>query len=192
MRSRYSIFSASLVFLMIFGAVLIPARAADVAEAAPPENMCNLRHPSACETTNDLMRASGTLQAIREFLANEQGNFFYSRPVSSAVDDAITVLHGPPDFPVRRPDGLTVFEACRAHSCSEKGALLLAPRSRIVAIAIAHFRCGKGTCDRHYTVTIFVGDPQLRRQAVSILANWFPIGRQARIEIRAVYRHKTN
>src|SRR5439155_26713334 len=63
-------------------------------------------------------------------------NILQNRRKQLLVDELITVLGGPPDEPKRLSDGAYLFTACQAHSCPEKGAVILSPKGEIIAAAM--------------------------------------------------------
>src|ERR1700687_4787800 len=81
-----------------------------VTPAAAQEPACGMTQFRACHDTNELMLSPGTKVAIADFLGREPG-VLLSPPGSrsTAADDAIEVLQGPPDKPVQFPRGRTLF-----------------------------------------------------------------------------------
>lgn len=117
---------------------------------------CALTRPGQCGDTNRLMSAPGTQRAIRDFLGGRKADLLYRG--HDVADQVIDVLGGPPDDPVRIGPYWR-FTACRAHSCTEKGALVLNPAGTIVAIAVLHGACALSRpgndCFAHDTLTLY-------------------------------------
>jgi hypothetical protein len=110
--------------------------------------------------------------AVRRFLGSRRASYVgRPRPVA---DQIIEVLGGPPDDPIRI--GLRYrFTACRARSCEDKGAAVLEPDGRLVALAILHSACGvphaTNDCFAHETLNIFVRSSN-EQDLVDNLSNW--------------------
>ncbi|WP_375271365.1 hypothetical protein [Sphingomonas sp.] len=112
---------------------------------APPRD-CAPARLDACDTTNSLIWSRAFTRDLHAFLGDGTASYLNrNRPV---FDQAQEVLGGPPDDPVRLADRSWMFTACRAHSCAEKGAVVLTPAGRIVAVGILHFGCGASTNPR--------------------------------------------
>ena len=161
-----------------YGGMAALCVAVPLQSAFPQTPKCNLGDLDACHTTNQLVWAQGFTDKVEKFLGTEPGNFLYSKPNVLASNDAMEVLGGPPDRPVSVADGMTLFSACRSHSCSEKGAIFFDVPGNVVAIGVAHFACMSGRCDDDYTLTIFIRDETMRVKATSILSNWLNEKRQ--------------
>ena len=118
---------------------------------------CRLDVLAACRDTNALAWSDGFDAEVSAFLGGRRADFLYKD--HSVAEQAIDVLGGPPDAPTRIGPYWR-FTACRAHSCGEKGAVVLLPSGAIVAVGILHSRCAlpqPGTdCFAHDTLTLFV------------------------------------
>lgn len=135
---------------------------------------CGLHHPDRCTNTNQLILRHDVQTAIKDFIGDQPGNFFFppSEGRTSAADDAIEALVAPTGQPTRLKDDSWFFAACRAHSCDEKGGIILAPDGRILAIAIVHYACGSGNCDKDATLAIFVANDSRRAFSIATLSDW--------------------
>jgi len=137
-----------------------------------PAARCGLNHLALCRNTNQLVSEKRFVQAVATFVGNRRAAYLYE---TSVADQLLEVLHGPPDD-VQRIGALYRFTACRAHSCEEKGAAVLAPDGRVVALGILHSNCGaprpSSDCSRHETLTLFVRDPARRRGVIADLSDW--------------------
>lgn len=124
--------------------------------AAGAAARCSLSHLEFCTDTNELVWSQAFESAVRRFLGDRRANYLYGR--GRVSDQAIDVLGGPPDRPTKI-GRFWRFTACRAHSCSEKGAAVIAPNGEIEALAILHSDCAEVTrptdCFAHDTLTIF-------------------------------------
>ena len=118
-------------------AMFLAASALDAAPASAPA--CAIMMPAACRDTNRLAWASGFEPALRRFLGRRTAAMLGRRQLVSR--QAAEVLGGPPDAPQRIGDRYR-FTACRAHGCTEKGALVLTPAGTVVAVGILHATCG--------------------------------------------------
>ncbi len=118
---------------------------------------CRLDIPAACRDTNALASSAGFDAAVSTVLGDRRADFLYKG--RSVAEQAIDVLGGPPDLPTRIGPYWR-FTACRAHSCGEKGAVVLLPSGAIVAVGILHSRCALpqpgADCFAHDTLTLFV------------------------------------
>ena len=79
---------------------------------------------------------------------------------ASLSEDLLDTLGGPPDEPVKLADGNYLFTACVAHSCTEKGAIVLTPSGSVVAAAMLtnHFTktVGMQPADAYSRLDFFV------------------------------------
>src|SRR3954451_21130346 len=99
---------------------------------ATEPSQCSIKHPEHCRNTNQLVWSAGFDRALRAFSGRARTEHLYN---GSPIDrEMIEVLGGPPNKPVRW-NGRFLFSACRAHSCGEKGAVLLTPAGQIEALA---------------------------------------------------------
>lgn len=132
------------------------ALAAHAAAAQPPSGACSLSQPSRCGSTNELVWSRGFEPALRSFAGAARGNYLAAN--TSLAEQLHLALGGPPDEPRRLADGNWLFTACRAHSCMEKGAIVVDARGAIVAAGLLNFRCGTGRnpCSDNWALDIFV------------------------------------
>lgn len=139
---------------------------------------CSLRAPEKCSTTNQLFWASGTRDAIKTFLGSEEGHLLYRNPDGKAWQDAFEVLSGPSDERQRLANGWVLFGACRAHSCDEKGAILLDTAKRILAIGIISYRCDEPRpdtqkpCYEDAWLTIYMARTASEQTIQSTMGDW--------------------
>jgi hypothetical protein len=124
-----------------------------LAAAAP----CSMAQPVACRTTNELMWAPGTETALKGFFGTARGD--YLMPNALVWKQAREALGGPPEAPLRLKDGNLLFSACRAHSCPEKGAMVVTPQGRIVAAALLHYHCTPAGCADNARLALFYRQP---------------------------------
>ena len=128
-------------------------------EVGTPPVVCGLKQPALCRDTNALVWSKGFDRAIHAFVGDRQADFLYKG--HSVAEQAIDVLGGAPDD-AARIGPYWRFTACRAHSCGEKGAVVLLPDGKIVAIGILYSRCESSqpgpACYAHDTLTLFVRD----------------------------------
>ena len=121
-----------------------------LAAAVPP---CSMAQPAQCRTTNELMWVPGTEAALKGFFGTARGN--YLMPGALVWKQAREALGGPPEAPLRLTDGSLLFAACRAHSCPEKGAMVVTPAGKIRAAALLHYRCTPAGCADDARLTLF-------------------------------------
>lgn len=161
-------------------ALLIPA-------AASSNDFC--KYPDTSRLSGDV----GFSNAVREFFGNQKATF-YSRNLDIATQ-ALEGLGGPPrDLETVEP-GLVMAAACRAHSCDEKSATIIACPSTIVATAIMHFNCGhpEKSCDTTPTVTIFFSNPNKRQRGRAALEDWGRrMGKESGKTVTFLYRTQSN
>jgi hypothetical protein len=118
---------------------------------------CSMAQPAACATTNELMWAPGTEAALKGFFGTARGD--YLMPNAPLWKQAREALGGPPEAPLRLKDGNLLFSACRAHSCPEKGAMVVTPTGRIVAAALLHYHCTPAGCADNARLALFYRQP---------------------------------
>jgi hypothetical protein len=122
---------------------------------------CSLKNLGACENTNELIWNKGFERALAAFIGNRETEYLYEG--GRLTDEVTEVLGGPPDEPIDF-DGRYLFTACRAHSCTEKGAAVLRKDGQIDAVAVVWYPCaGKNRIDQKCgysaTLSIFMRDP---------------------------------
>jgi hypothetical protein len=108
-----------------------------------------------------------------------RGDYFWR---GGLVAEQVIAGIGVPEDPVAVGNGLYLISGCRAHSCSEKAAILARENSVVVAAALVHFRCrpdGKGKagkrrtpCDDKHSLTIFRRNLFDSRDVQRILMDW--------------------
>lgn len=109
--------------------------AAEAKQSAPVQIECGTRDLSACGNTNELVLAPDFRRAVKRFGGRAR------TPVLDRGDEPlwkalITTLHGPPNEAIRLADGSYLFAACMAHSCTEKGAVVLTRSGSITMAAM--------------------------------------------------------
>lgn len=128
------------------------------------------RKSDFCANTdmNQLVWEPGFDEAVDDFFGAERGDFYWADgPVS---DQVIAGLGGPPNDLERLHGGLVMGSACRAHSCTERAAVIVECPSTIVAVGVKHFPCAfdpaGGRCDLIPAFTIFSapGAPEVARE----------------------------
>lgn len=157
--------------LMMLSAAAAPAAPA----AGPAATCCDLLRPArprlaACRDTNQLITAPAFTAAVRRFIGKRKASYLHAN--GDVTDQQIEVLHGPPDEPTRI-GALYRFTACRAHSCPEKGAAVLDPAGKIVALAILYSPCATADtrdCNRREDLVVFMRERE-RLQRVEVVAN---------------------
>lgn len=100
----------------------------------------------AGKSTNELIREKRFKDFLRGLLPKTPVPVSDSKrhPSEPLVEYAIEVLHGPPDPITVSQDRYYVLRACRAHSCDEKGLLILdAKEKRAIAVMTLYFPDGK-------------------------------------------------
>lgn len=159
--------SKALVFF-VAGALALSCVAASAAGG------CSLRTLDQCDNTNQLIWNRVFEASLRHFFGHRRANYLYNGdPLVS--NQAIAVLGGPPDTPERIGD-LWRFTACRAHSCPEKGAAVLEPDGRLIAVAILHSPCAEPNrptdCSSHLTLSIFIRPSNQSASVIANLSSW--------------------
>ena len=138
--------------------------------AAGSGAVCAPARLSACQDTNQLVMAPAFTAAVRRFIGKRKAAYLYAN--GDVAGQQIDVLHGPPDEPTRIGN-LYRFTACRAHSCPEKGAAVLDPAGKIVALAILYSPCATADtrdCNRRDDLVVFMRERD-RVQRVEVVAN---------------------
>lgn len=147
--------------------LMLSAAAAPAPEPAP---RCAPSRLAACRNTNQLTGAPAFRTAVRRFIGKRQASYLYKD--GDVATQQLDVLGGPPDEPTRIGD-LYRFTACRAHSCPEKGAAVLDPAGRIVALAILYSPCATADmrdCNRRADLIVFMRERE-RLQRVEVVVN---------------------
>ena len=109
-------------------AVLVLAGASGLCAA---KDLCS--YPDTSGLVSDTKFASG----IRSFFGSEKLTYFSKG--HSTADQLMTWLGGPPDEVERIGDGLMFASACRAHSCVEKAAVVMACPNTVIAVGIFYY-----------------------------------------------------
>lgn len=140
----------------------------------PDSSGCSVSTVQLCRDTNELSREIGFDRTIKSFLgktATATVNYLYAGKLSYQVED---VLGGPPNNPVKLPDGGYLFTACRAHSCTEKGAISYDRKSQITMIAIVSYHCGKvsKTCSNDPFLDVYIHNNQQSESAQKYALDW--------------------
>lgn len=141
----------------MIGLLAVLLLAATPAPAAP--NPCTLRALQACANTNQLVWDPQFEAALTRFLGDSRGD--YLRPNALVADQLREALGGPPDDRKGLATGDWLFTACRAHSCPEKGAVVVTQTGRILAAGLLNFHChaapkGQAQCEKARRLDIFV------------------------------------
>ena len=129
---------------------------------------CALSRLALCRTTNQLVWDKAFGAVVSRFLGDGRATYLYR---GGLADQMISALGGPPDDPVRIGNFYR-FTACRQHQCNDKGAAVLDPTGRLVALAILHGACEEDGCEHRYALTIFVGNPTDSKPVVENLTAW--------------------
>ena len=127
---------------------------------------------SACRDTNELVREGSFKKEVKEFLSRQHGN--YAARGEAVSDQALDLLGGLPDTPRKLGDA-TLFGACMAHNCGEKGAALLDPDGHVEAIGML-YACNapkpSPDCFAHDTLTVFVRERDQRTATIAAISDW--------------------
>lgn len=110
------------------------AASTDASQSAPMRGECAVRHPAGCRNTNQLVLAPDFQNAVRKFGGGAQIAVL-GRGEEPLWTVLLTTLHGPPDEPISLSDGSYLFTACMAHSCTEKGAIVVTRSGSITMAA---------------------------------------------------------
>jgi hypothetical protein len=133
---------------------------------------CTLHRLEACSGANQLVWDKPFQRALNRFVGTRQADYL-GWDATVAVQ-LMEVLGGPSDD-VTRIGSRYRFTACRHHSCFEKGAAVLEPNGRIIALGIIHTACTKKTrdydCSKHNTLSIFMKTPE-DKVVIDNLAGW--------------------
>jgi hypothetical protein len=117
---------------------------------------------------------------IHQLFGQHQENFFYKGPLYEQV---LAGLGGPPDNIIKVGETLRFASACRAHSCDEKAAVLIACPDNVLAVGILHFNLD--TMAATLTVYSQEATPTIR----STFSRWGEkIAKTGDIEISTEYR----
>ena len=152
--------------LLVGLTLTLPLGSSRTAERCMPSNL------SACKNTNELVWERSFQKEVKEFLSRQHGN--YAVRGETVSDQALDLLGGPPDSP-KKLGNATLFGACMAHNCGEKGAVLLDPIGRIEAIGMLD-ACNaeepSPDCFAHDTLTVFVREENQRTATIVALSDW--------------------
>jgi len=117
---------------------------------------------------------------IHQLFGEHQENFFYKGPLYEQV---LAGLGGPLDNIISMEETLRFASACRAHSCDEKAAVLIACPDDVLAVGILHFNVD--TMAATLTVYSQKATPTIR----SAFSRWEEkIAKTGDIEISTEYR----
>ena len=136
--------------------------------------------PAFLTPLNDDGFVDGRSDAIPELTEEAVVAFFGERRMRILNDDPLadqlmTALSGPPFDRIDLGNGYYVYVACRAHSCGERGAVIMDEIGRIVAAELIGYRCRKKPaprCDDLPVAYAFI-DGDLRREvAEPVFVEW--------------------
>jgi hypothetical protein len=141
----------------MLGVLAVLLLAVTPAPAAPGH--CTLTALQACANTNQLVDDPQFAGALRRFFGDARGD--YLQPNAPLADQVAEALHGPPEDRKGLATGDWLFTACRAHSCPEKGAVIVTQTGRILAAGLMNFNCrasvqGQAKCEKARRLDIFV------------------------------------
>ena len=118
--------------------LLMIAFAASLGSSPDPlQGRCSLAALQRCRNTSELVLDSNFRNELRRFTRGSRAWRDTYRHTLYA--EALNLLHGPPDEPKRLSNGNYLFTACMAHSCPNKGAVILTPSGRIVALGMIDY-----------------------------------------------------
>ncbi len=140
------------------------------APATAPVPRCAPTRLAACRDTNQLVASPAFTAAVQRFIGERKASYLYKD--GDVAAQQIEVLGGPPEEPTRIGE-LYRFTACRAHSCPEKGAAVLDPAGKIVALAILYSPCATADmrdCNRREYLVVFMRERE-RLQRVEVVAD---------------------
>ena len=86
--------------------------------------------------TNRLVWDKHFSSRIHQFLGERRERFFYE---GMLYEQVLAGLGGPPDEIIKIGEQLHFASACRAHSCDEKAAVIIACPDKVLAVGILHF-----------------------------------------------------
>lgn len=143
----------------MFAALISSLLVASATIAATPR--CSVKHPDRCRNTNQLVWSPGFDRAVRAFAGQSRTEHLYDGSLLNR--EMVEVLGGPPHDPVKW-NGRYIFSACRAHSCDEKGAVVLTPTGQIEALAMIWYPCAgkwrsQSSCADRPRLTILARQP---------------------------------
>jgi hypothetical protein len=125
-------------------------------------NACTIRTPVLCQDANQFVNAGG-YKEIKDFLGDEPG----VTAKSKAFEDMERVLDGPPLDRTDLPGDLSLFSACQAHNCDEKGAVVTRRDGAIIGTGILHYPDYPTA-----VLTVFIRDPKNRVFVEPVLTGW--------------------
>lgn len=91
----------------------------------------------AHQDTNALVWDKAFQGSIRKYFSGRKAFIFYQN--ATIADQVMSGLGGPPDAFTRIDDKTVIASACRAHSCTEKAAVVIDCPSGIAAVAVIHY-----------------------------------------------------
>ena len=130
---------------------------------------CSAQNFCAYKNTNQLVWDKDFQQHVKQFFGSERDGLYWKNGLLS--DQAIEGLGGPADDIRQLGPKLVMASACRAHSCMEKAAAIIACPSTVLAVGILHFSCSR-SCSSDATVTLFFSDKNKTLQGRPELEAW--------------------
>lgn len=115
--------------LVALAALMVPAMPA----WATPRAECRAERPRACENVNQLIWLAAFKTAVRAFARGWPSPYDRTRALAP---DALANLGGPPEDRIDLADGRSLFTACRPRECTEKAAVLLDARGRVLSLSL--------------------------------------------------------
>ena len=133
MRGR----TMTLAFASIVAVTTTPAATAKVG--------CAADRPRSCANVNQLIWLAPFKAAVRTFAWKWPGPY---GPARGLAADALAAFGGAPDDRRDLADGRSLFAACRPRECTEKAAVLLDARGRVLALTL--FVSDRATAALHH------------------------------------------
>lgn len=124
--------------------------------------------------SNQLIQDKGFRKNIETFFGKRKGSYFSAN--GRIAEQAIDGIWGPPDNLKSFGENLVLASGCRAHSCTEKTAVVMSCPSEILAIGLIHFDCFEKnhppSCSENSVLTIFFSDANKNHIGSSELERW--------------------
>jgi|GEM_PF-2347726 hypothetical protein len=122
----------------------------------------------------------GRSDAIPELTEETVVAFFGERRMrilneDTLADQLMTALSGPPFDQIDLGNGYSVYVACRAHNCGERGAVIMDKTGRIVAAGLMGYRCREEptpACDDLPVAYAFIDGDLGKSVAEPVFVEW--------------------
>jgi len=150
------------------------------------------KDPDSFRDTNQLVWDKTFAASLTAFFGRMHATYYWRGGLLS--DQVVAGLGGPPDAVVRIGNSpLFLASACRAHSCTEKAAVIFKDPKHLIAFGVVHYpscfdKPAKPGCSDQPTLSILTRASSLDPQVRETLVDWAEgqVGELDKVEVRLI------